>query len=296
MYDLSSGEITQNKDGVNLGAYDLTVQGLTIGLGNNNKPTNTALGVSALTSNTSGTGNTAVGSTALSSNGVGSNNTAVGENALNSLISGGENTAVGGAALSATGIKSGNTAVGNLSLSSNQTGNYNTAIGESAGDDCSNNSYCTFIGHNSNDPSHNDHTIVLGNSATAFLKCRVGLTVTSDERDKKEIKPLSYGLNYITEINPVEFKWNMRDGGIIDIPEIGFTAQNLKKGQENLNIDIPRLVIDNNPDKLEITPCCLMPILVKSIQELSQQLNETNKKLEETNKKLEELTLKVNSL
>ena len=64
----------------------------------------------------------------------------------------------------------------------------------------------------------------------------------------------------------------MRDGGKIDIPEIGFTAQNLKTAQTTLNITIPNLVNDNNPDRLEVAPGVLIPILVKSIQELSNQL------------------------
>jgi len=129
------------------------------------------------------------------------------------------------------------------------------------------------------------------------IECAVTtINSLSDERDKKEIETIPYGLNYITEINPVQFKWNMRDGGKIDIPEIGFTAQNLKKGQEKLNINIPNLVNEDDPNRLLVGQGYLMPILVKSVQELSQQLNDTNKKLEETNKKLEELTLKVNSL
>jgi len=326
MYDKSTGEITQNSDGVNLGAYDLTVQNMTIGLGNNNVTTNTAVGNSALSKNTSGgvnntavgistlsentsgedntavgsfalsknisgIDNTAVGNSVLSKNTSGNNNTAVGNQALNNLTSGFENTAIGGIALQGIKTNSGNTAVGNVALSSNSlTGDNNTAIGDSAGKDCSGNiSNCTFIGYQANDPNNISNTIVLGNSFITTLKCAAALTGPSDERDKKEIKPLSYGLNYITEINPVEFKWNMRDGGKIDIPEIGFIAQNLKQGQEKLNIDIPRLVNDNNPDKLEITPGYLIPILVKSVQELSEQLNDTNKKLEE-------LTLKVNSL
>ena len=134
------------------------------------------------------------------------------------------------------------------------------------------------------------NTIVLGNKDITHIVCAVQVISTlSDERDKKEIETITYGLNYINEINPVQFKWNMRDGGKIDIPEIGFTAQNLKKGQEKLNINIPNLVNEDDPNRLLVGQGYLMPILVKSVQELSEQLNETNKKLEE-------LTLKVNSL
>jgi hypothetical protein len=63
---------------VNLGAYDLKVNGLTVGLGAGAKTLNTALGVSSLSANTSGNNNTAVGADALKTNISGSSNTALG--------------------------------------------------------------------------------------------------------------------------------------------------------------------------------------------------------------------------
>ena len=63
---------------VNLGAYDLTVNGLRIGLGGGAVSGNTALGGSALNANTTGNYNTAVGVRALETNITGSYNTAIG--------------------------------------------------------------------------------------------------------------------------------------------------------------------------------------------------------------------------
>jgi uncharacterized protein (TIGR02145 family) len=63
---------------VNLGAYDLRVNGLTVGLGGGAVSLNTALGVSSLSANTSGNNNTAVGADALKTNISGSGNTALG--------------------------------------------------------------------------------------------------------------------------------------------------------------------------------------------------------------------------
>ena len=225
----------------------------------------------------------------LDCNEIGCNNTAIGSQALHSSKIGNDNTAIGSEALfNNTG--QGNTAIGYETLYDNSGGEWNTAIGHSAGINSRNKTNCTFIGYQADDPSGNDNTIILGNSSIAHLKCQITTIASlSDERDKKNIETLSYGLNYINEINPVHFLWNMRDGGKIDIPEIGFTAQNLKKGQEKLNINIPNLVDDNNPNRLEVAPGVLIPILVKSIQELSNQLKETNRKLEE-------LTAKVNSI
>jgi hypothetical protein len=79
---------------VNLGAYDLTVNGLRVGLGGGAVSGNTALGSSALNSNLTGSFNTALGTSSLF-NSIGSYNTAVGTEALKTNISGTGNTALG---------------------------------------------------------------------------------------------------------------------------------------------------------------------------------------------------------
>jgi len=63
---------------VNLGAYDLKVNGLTVGLGTGAISGNTAIGVQSLYSNTTGYNNTALGYNALYNNKTGYNNTAIG--------------------------------------------------------------------------------------------------------------------------------------------------------------------------------------------------------------------------
>ncbi len=90
---------------------------------------NTAVGFSALFSNTSGFGNTALGWSALSGNTTGGHNVALGLQALQSNTTGGFNTAIGNAALllNTTGVN--NTAVGWSALDSNTTGEGNTATG-----------------------------------------------------------------------------------------------------------------------------------------------------------------------
>ncbi len=92
---------------------------------------NTAVGASALLSNTTGSRNTATGAFALYSNATGSSNTATGFAAL--YFSGGSfNTANG--VYSLTDISSGtsNAAFGSLTLQNSTSGSFNTAIGGSA--------------------------------------------------------------------------------------------------------------------------------------------------------------------
>ena len=132
-----------------------------------------------------------------------------------------------------------------------------------------------------------DNEITLGNSAVTALRCAVALTVTSDMRDKKDIENLESSLEFIEQLKPVRFNWNMRDGGKVDVPEIGFIAQDLQQVQQDTGITIPNLVYDVNPEKLEASYGALLPLLVKSIQELSQD----NKRL---NAKIQELVAKSN--
>uniref|UniRef100_UPI004048026B hypothetical protein n=1 Tax=Algoriphagus sp. TaxID=1872435 RepID=UPI004048026B len=117
---------------VDLGAYDLKVNGLTVGRGNGNEASNTAIGNVALNSNTTGSGNTATGYRALINTTTGGNNTATGSEALSTNTTGSDNTAIGRSALIANTEGSSNTATGASALILNTTGSRNTAIGQAA--------------------------------------------------------------------------------------------------------------------------------------------------------------------
>ena len=93
---------------------------------------NTALGIGALVSNTTGVQNTASGFDALRLNTTGVQNTASGANALQSNTTGSRNTASGVGALESNTTGTANTASGVSALNSNTTGSNNTASGESA--------------------------------------------------------------------------------------------------------------------------------------------------------------------
>jgi hypothetical protein len=124
--------------------------------------------------------------------------------------------------------------------------------------------------------------IVLGNSSVATLRCQVQtITALSDERDKKDILDLGYGLNLINKVRPVSFTWDTRDGAITDKPDIGFIAQELAEVEDSFG-EKERLFLTlrDNPDRLEATPGRLLPILVKAVQELSQKVQDLEAKLD----------------
>lgn len=108
---------------------DIIVNGITVGRGNSNTVSNTAIGYAALLSNTSGNNNTAIGQYALLSNTSGNSNTAIGLSALYSNKTGQNNTAIGFNALYTNETGQNNTAIGYGALSSDTSGNNNTALG-----------------------------------------------------------------------------------------------------------------------------------------------------------------------
>ena len=117
---------------VNLGAYDLKVNDLTVGKGAGSVTTNSAIGHDALYSNTTGDFNTAIGRATLGSNTIGYMNTAIGTSALGSNNEGFFNTATGGGSLQLNTTGMNNTATGANALAKNTIGNNNTAQGASA--------------------------------------------------------------------------------------------------------------------------------------------------------------------
>ena len=66
----------------------------------------------------------------------------------------------------------------------------------------------------------------------------------------------------------------MRDGGKIDIPDTGFIAQDLVEVEDATGLaDYLKLTFRDNPEKLEASYGRLVPILVKAIQDLSNEVN-----------------------
>jgi len=93
---------------------------------------NSAIGLNALYANTTGYQNSAIGASALYANTTGYYNSAMGESALYSNTTGYYNSAMGESALYSNTTGYNNSAIGMSTLYSNTTGYYNSAIGRSA--------------------------------------------------------------------------------------------------------------------------------------------------------------------
>jgi hypothetical protein len=151
-------------------------------------------------------------------------------------------------------------------------------LGYYAGSNLTTGSNNTIIGYNAEASSAIvSNEITLGNSSVTTLRCQVAtITALSDARDKKNIRDLPLGLDFLMSVRPRLFNWDRRewydgkaDGSKMqENPTAGFIAQELDEAQTKEHAEWLNLVLKSNPDRLEATPGNLLPIMVKAIQEL----------------------------
>jgi hypothetical protein len=195
-----------------------TCVGYRAGENNTTGERNTCVGSESFLNNIDRADCTAVGYRALVNNNSG-NNTAVGSSAMGSnagTITGGNNVAVGASALfiNASGYE--NVAIGNNSLGSNSTGARNTAIGHSAMSGSGSTVGSTAIGYASSVTG--SFQLQLGDSNTVPY-AYAALQIRSDERDKTDIRDTQLGLDFISSLRPVDYRWDMREDYRPEMPE-----------------------------------------------------------------------------
>lgn len=224
---LASPTITGTLTTVN----DAVINGVRVGRGSGNTNGNTVVGNNSLTNNTTGINNTAIGISSLTNNQGGSYNTSVGISALQNNTSGTSNTAIGNGSSLATQGGNFNTSLGSDSLFTNISGNNNTAIGKGAlqNSTLSNNtaigytaglsitteSNSTCLGYNAQVAGSNE--IQLGSGTTSCYTYGA-LNNRSDLRDKTEVRNTVLGLDFINELRPVDYKWDMREDYKSEMP------------------------------------------------------------------------------
>ena len=158
---------------VNLGAYNLTVNGIVVGTASGSGSNNVVVG-SGINSNTTGTSNTSLGNSALGSNTTGNFNTGIGQGSMQSNTTGLLNTSIGQGSL-LTNISGGyNTAIGATALNL-ATGSFNTAVGQAAGSIISSGTNNLVLGYQSgiSITTGSNNTIVGSYSGTAAMASNV---------------------------------------------------------------------------------------------------------------------------
>jgi len=157
----------------------------------------------------------------------------------------------------------------------------NSPFNTSLGDKCSflpNVANSTAIGYNVSVKDSN--TIQLGNTLTVNVLtnkiCNItakSFSTSSDKRDKCHFRELDAGLDFLTQLIPLRYDWDSRDGLFKLKDDIGFIAQDLISIQEKTNILIPDLVNKSDEKNYTVAYTKLIPVLVKSIQELKVEMD-----------------------
>lgn len=222
-----------------------------------------------------------------------------------------ENVIIGDAAMSGDAVDLTGLSLGNVILGTRAAKDH-TVLTE-----------CTAIGHNAmrwmvdgsslaasiarssalgtNSRVSGDDQIQLGGPGTTPY-AYAALQVRSDERDKADIEPTALGLDFIERIQPVQYRWDMRDDYVGAIPEDqraewwsnpvkdgskkrkrmqqGVIAQQVRDVCEEMGVDFSGLqdhAINGGADVLTVGYEHFVPALIRAVHELSARLRELEK-------------------
>jgi hypothetical protein len=129
-------------------------------------------------------------------------------------------------------------------------------------------------------------TVTCGNSSWKWnaVWSTNGTIQTSDETKKENIKPISYGLTEVMNLNPVSFQWKDKQTRLGDGTNLGFLAQDLEKVLPDVVVHekISQQEIDNaknekgidisSTDAYGVKYSEIIPVLVKAIQEQQAEI------------------------
>lgn len=123
------------------------------------------------------------------------------------------------------------------------------------------------------------NSVTLGKTThTSYRMYAASWTNLSDRRDKADVESISDGLDLVTKLNPVKFRWNMRTGGRTDM-DSGFIAQEVRDAVSMEANSYLGLVDDRDEDQLMLSPGKLIPVLVNAIKQLDSALKSTQAEL-----------------
>ncbi|MNY19713.1 hypothetical protein D3C86_1531590 [compost metagenome] len=243
-----------------------------------------------------GNSNVALGFASLYDNINGNENVAIGPEASRDNRSGSRNVAIGHDASRTNTTGSSNVAVGNLSLTTNASGSNNTAIGNAADVTEPNITNATALGNGAKVGFSN--RVRIGNQDVTSIEAQVGLSIASDRRFKDDITPISLGLDFIDQLQPVEY---VKKNDAEKRKEWGLIAQDLKQILKDNQYSNAAIIISDHSkeDYLSIRYDDLIAPIMKSIQELSKSRQQTEllqKKITEQDQKINDLNTKLEAL
>ena len=202
-----------------------------------------------------------------------------------------------------------NTGVGHAALGAVNSGSRNVAIGMDAGAGVTTQDCTVNIG-----PDANQTTATVACITGSCLMAAI-FTATSDCRSKKNIQDLSFGLNFINLLRPVSYKWKPqadkldKEGNLIEKGErshthqrtmFGLLGQQVKETMNKLGLGYndfsgfsdqeyenrnnptwnPSYTMENKT--VQLTSDDFIAPLIKSVQELSAEVDSLKKQLKTT--------------
>ena len=210
---------------------------------------------------------------------------AIGHSALSAEDGNGRNVAVGYQSLLTqnAGAEALNVAIGHQAGKLIEDGTFNTLIGGNAGDALTTGNSNVVIGKDAAASAvdvSNEVNIYNGSVTARFQGSASSWSFVSDARDKKDIEDLELGVEFINKLKPRKFKWDLRDSDVDKGKQAsGFIAQEIQEVLDNKSIDYSGIVDTNNPDQYTVAQASIIPMLVKSIQELSAEVKELKKQI-----------------
>jgi hypothetical protein len=138
-----------------------------------------------------------------------------------------------------------------------------------------------------------DNFVQLGQTARRWtvVFATNGVIQTSDANDKKDMQPLTYGLEKIKNLRPISFQWK-NDNIDKSSTHLGFIAQEVQHVLPEIVVNHEWKEIPNSPervwektDKLGMKYTEIIPVLVKAIQEQQTQIEELKAKIEKLENK-----------
>jgi trimeric autotransporter adhesin len=295
--------------------------------GNTTGTLNTAVGVGALNNGTTGNNNTAIGASALAATNSGDRNTAVGVVSLGSNLTGNSNTAIGANALSLNSSGKNNVALGDFALRASTASDNNTAIGSHAAFNFNMGTDNTIVGANADADRaglinataigagaivNASNKVRIGNSSVTVIEGQVPFTTPSDGRFKFNVKEDVKGLDFIMQLRPVTYQfdvrrfddqWNNKSTVSVNnimmasyneatsIRRTGFIAQEVESAANATGYDFSGIIKPKTTkDHYSLSYESFVVPLVKAVQEQQQMIDEL-KKINSDQKSLNESLL-----
>ena len=244
---------------------------------------NVSIGESAGSSLTTGNHNNFFGRYAGCSNTTGSYNNFLTAFAGCSNDTGSDNNFLGQCAGCSNTNGFSNNFLGRLAGCSNTSGNNNNFFGLFAGRNVTTGSCNIVIGPRQNTTgvgATNEVHIDNGINVAEFSGSDTSWSITSDERDKTNIVDINYGRCFLGQLRPRTYQWNHRHTVGLGDTASGFIAQEIKTIVDSTpGSEVLRLVDTKNPEHYKVASSNLIPVLVKAIQELSEELDAVKARL-----------------